>query len=219
MKVLVIVDIHKNPDALRYTLKYIRAYHPDLLIIAGDITTFGPLKFAEAFLKDISKTPTLAVPGNCDPREILSVIGKSSAINLHGRKEVIDGITFVGLGGSNATPFNTPFELGEDEIYGSLDKIMERGAILVLHFPVKGHLDLVGRGEHTGSIGALKIVDKYLPSLVISGHIHETRGTDTNEQGVQFVNPGPVKDGYAAVLNIEKIRGETAFKCNIKLIP
>jgi Icc-related predicted phosphoesterase len=219
MRVLVVVDIHKNPGALQTTLRYIEDYKAELLIIAGDITTFGPLKFAIEFLKEVSKITTLALPGNCDPREILSIMDGSSAINLHGRKEVIGDITFVGLGGSNSTPFNTPFELTEDEIYNSLENLMEPGAILVLHFPVKGHLDLVGRGEHTGSTGALKIVEKFQPSIVISGHIHETRGIETDEHGILYVNPGPMKDGFAAVIDIEKQLDKVGYKCVVQLIP
>ena len=107
MRVLVVVDIHKSNDALDYTNKFIQKYNPDVLIIAGDITTFGPLEFAENFLSNLPDLKTLALPGNCDPQEILSVLDKSKAVNLHGKKETIDGFTFIGLGGSNVTPFNT----------------------------------------------------------------------------------------------------------------
>ncbi len=202
MKVLAVVDVHKNDHALEKTLEYIKLHHPDLLIIAGDITTFGPLEFAREFLENLPELRTVAIPGNCDPRAILQVLDDSRAINLHGRKETIEGITFVGLGGSNITPFNTPFELTEAEIYQELDKIMEPGAVLVLHFPVRGYLDEVPRGEHTGSTSAQKIVEKYRPSLGLSGHIHETRGIKTDENGTIYVNPGPLQNGYAALLEI-----------------
>lgn len=219
MKVLVIVDIHKNENALKNTIEYIDELKPDILIIAGDITTFGPLEFADEFLAGVSKIPTLAIPGNCDPREILTVIDQSNVTNLHGRKQTVDNVTFVGLGGSNTTPFNTPFELSEDEIYSALDEIMEPGVILVLHFPVKGHLDIVPRGVHTGSSSALEIVKKYRPSLVISGHIHETRGIETDENGIQYVNPGPMKDGYAAIIDIDPRRNEEGYDCKVQLLP
>lgn len=203
MKLLAIVDIHKSESALSRTQEFIEKHKPDLLLIGGDITTFTPLAFAREFLASLSDIRTLALPGNCDPPEILSVLDESAAVNLHGRKETIEGITFVGLGGSNATPFNTPFELEENEIFQTLDHIMEPGAILVLHFPVFGHLDEVSRGEHAGSKSALKIVEKYQPSLVITGHIHETRGTKTDDNGIIYVNPGPMKNGYAALVEIE----------------
>ena len=47
MRVLVIVDIHKSDSALNTTIDYIKKHEPDLLLIAGDITTFGPLDFAQ----------------------------------------------------------------------------------------------------------------------------------------------------------------------------
>lgn len=218
LKMLVIVDIHKADSALKITIGYIEKYKPDLLVIAGDITTFGPLGYAEEFLAKLPDIRTLALPGNCDPREILSVIDKSKAINLHGKKENINGITFVGLGGSNATPFNTPFELSEDEIFQSLDPIMEPGAILVLHFPAKDHLDLVPRNVHTGSTSALRIIEKYKPSIVISGHIHETRGTETDENNIIYLNPGPLQKGYAAIVDIIP-SNEKRYECKIQLLP
>jgi putative phosphoesterase len=225
MKVLVIVDIHKSDSGLRTATDYIQEYKPDLLLIAGDITSFKPLEFTEKFIAGLPDIKTLALPGNCDPRDTLRILDESKAINLHDKKEIIDNVTFVGLGGSNITPFNTPFELSEDEIYSALDNNMEPGAILVLHFPVKGYLDEVPRGEHTGSEAALKIVEKYKPSIVISGHIHETRGITTDEYGIQHVNPGPLQNGYAAIIDIEPNHSyehdkqNMRYNCRIQLLP
>ena len=224
MKVLVIVDVHKSENALNITKDFINKHNPDLLLIAGDITTFGPLEFAEDFLANLPDIKILALPGNCDPREILDVLDRSSAVNLHGKKETIDGLTFVGLGGSNDTPFNTPFELTEEEIFQQLDNIMEPEVILVLHFPVQGHLDEVPGGGHTGSTAALKIIKRYQPSIVISGHIHETRGVETDENGITYVNPGPLRDGYAALVDItakaemENNQNNFRYHCEIELL-
>jgi Icc-related predicted phosphoesterase len=225
MKVLVIVDIHKSETGLRTVTEFIQKYKPDLLLIAGDITTFSPLEYVENFITGLPDIKTLALPGNCDPPEIIKVLDESSAVNLHGTKVTIEGITFVGLGGSNRTPFNTPFELTEDEILQTLDNIMEPGAILALHFPVKGHLDEVPRGEHTGSTSALKIVEKYQPSIVISGHIHETRGIKTDDNGIIYVNPGPLQSGYAAIINIQtnpnylETGNNPRYDCKVQLLP
>jgi Icc-related predicted phosphoesterase len=224
MRILTIVDIHKSENALETTKRYIEKYSPDLLLIAGDITTFGPLEFAEQFLNGLPNITTLALPGNCDPKEILQTIHYSPAINLHSRMEKIGGITFVGLGGSNATPFNTPFELDENKIYKILDSIMVHGEVLVLHFPAKGHLDKVPRGNNTGSESAGKIINTYRPALVISGHIHETRGSETDEHGTVYINPGPMKDGYAALVNItigpqQNQQGMGRYKIDVTFLP
>jgi Icc-related predicted phosphoesterase len=148
----------------------------------------------------------------------LDIIDTSPAKNLHGKKEILDGITFVGLGGSNSTPFNTPFELDENEIYKQLDNLMEPGVILILHFPIKGHLDLAGRGVNTGSSAALRIVKKYKPSLVLSGHIHESIGTESDNAGTLYANPGPLKDGKAAIVDISPNSDMSGYDCKITLI-
>jgi Icc-related predicted phosphoesterase len=224
MRALVIVDIHKSKHASSTTMKYIKKYNPELLLIAGDITTFGPMSFATDFFSELPDIKILALPGNCDPREILEIIDNSRAENLHGKKVTIDGVTIVGLGGSNSTPFNTPFELTEDEIFSALDSLMEPGVVLLLHFPAYGHLDEVPRGEHTGSRSALKIVEKYQPALVISGHIHETRGTKVDENGIHYLNPGPMREGYAAIVDIDSVKEDKKkdkanYKCTYKLLP
>jgi len=121
MKVLAISDIHKNKYAIKKTIRLIEEHTPDLLLITGDITTFGPLEFAEEFLESLPDLRTLVLPGNCDPPNILELFDSSRAESLHGRKVTISDVTFVGLGGSNSTPFNTPFELTEEEIFEKLD--------------------------------------------------------------------------------------------------
>ena len=59
MKALVIVDIHKSSSASSTTIKYIKKYNPDLLLIAGDITTFGPLSFATDFFSELPDIKTI----------------------------------------------------------------------------------------------------------------------------------------------------------------
>jgi Icc-related predicted phosphoesterase len=218
MKMLFTVDIHKSPNAREKILQFISKHKPDVLVLGGDITTFGPLEYANGLLNAFTNLPVLALPGNCDPKEILDIIDSSPAKNLHCKNERLDGVTIVGLGGSNSTPFNTPFELEEDEIFTELDSLMEPGAILILHFPVKGHLDLAGRGVHTGSTGALRIVEKYRPSLVLSGHIHEARGVVTDKNGTIYANPGPLKDGYAALVEISERIGSNGYDSKITLL-
>ena len=93
------------------------------------------------------------------------------------------------------------------------------GAVLVLHCPVNGYLDEVPGGVHTGSTGALRIVQKYKPRLVLSGHIHETRGS-VDDDGVVYLNPGALAKGYAALVDIEMQNGDdnSDFKCDIQML-
>ena len=55
------------------------------------------------------------IPGNCDPREILQTLEESDAVSLHGSTMTLGKMTLTGVGGSNETPFGTPYEFSEDE--------------------------------------------------------------------------------------------------------
>ena len=178
----------------------VKRHRPDVFVAAGDITNFGPVTYARDLFAGLP-VPVLAVPGNCDPREILPVLDEMG-VNLHGRKATVAGRSFVGLGGSNPTPFGTPFELSEEEIGRTLDRTMERGAILVSHAPPNGFVDVVRSGEHVGSVAVRRIVEEFRPPLVLCGHIHEGRGVA--ELGpTTIVNPGPAIEGCSALVDLD----------------
>jgi Icc-related predicted phosphoesterase len=200
MRILVIADIHGAKEARKRVNSQIQRYKPNVVIVCGDITQFGPPEWALDFLNGIS-LKTLALPGNLDPIGVIDVIEDSQAIPLHAKKVELGDYIFVGLGGSNPTPFSTPFELSEDEIYGTLKRIMIKGAVLVVHAPAKGHLDKTSQMTNLGSESITKIVSEFSPPLVISAHIHEARGIEM-EGETTYVNPGPASQGYAAVIDL-----------------
>ena len=200
MRILAVADVHGSSEAKKRINSQIMEYTPNIVVVCGDITQFGPPEWARDFLDGIS-LKTLAISGNCDPRGVLEAIEDSQAILLHGKKVEISGYTFVGLGGSNATPFNTPFELTEDEIYSALNDLMVERAVLMVHAPSKGHLDKTAISDDLGSQAIADIVSKFSPRLVISAHIHEARGVE-REGKTTYVNPGPASRGYAAVIDL-----------------
>lgn len=200
MRILAIADVHGSKEVRKRIDSWIKEYIPNAVIVCGDITQFGPPVWAQNFLNSIP-LKTLAVPGNCDPRGVIAAIEDSQAIPLHAKRVELEDYTFVGLGGSNTTPFATPFELSEAEIYDSLNEIMVEKAVLVVHAPPRGHLDRTATRKDLGSESIAKIVLKFSPILVVSAHIHEARGVE-REGGTTFVNPGPVSNGYAAVIDL-----------------
>jgi len=200
MKILVASDIHGSSSAIEKIIGQVEEHRVDALIVSGDITNFGPISFAIDFFKRI-KVRTLAIPGNCDPLAIVTTL-KELGINLHEEKVKMGNHLFIGWGGSNPTPFNTPFENSEDKIFSSLDNIMEEGAILVSHSPPRGHVDWIPGFGHAGSDAVKKIVDKYKPRLVICGHIHEGRGFEKGE--VSYLNPGPARRGCTSLVDFNK---------------
>ena len=141
MRIAGITDLHGNYQGINE----IFIYKPDVLIISGDITHFGRnLKVIDylKFLKENSNIKILAIPGNCDSEEVINKIN-DIGINLDGRIINIGGIYFIGLGGSNITPFNTPNEYTEEEIYlkfkNTIKKVKKENLInkfvLISHAP------------------------------------------------------------------------------------
>ncbi len=199
MRVLLAADLHGSMHGVKVIHETIDKTSPDLFIVCGDLTDFGPVSFAREFLQDIH-VKTFAVPGNCDPPEIVRDL-EELGVNLHGKKAGFGGSTFVGLGGSNPTPFNTDFELPEEEIARILGPIMEPGVILVSHPPPFGFCDAVRGGQHAGSKAVREAVDRFQPRLVMTGHIHEARGISRGPTTV--VNPGFAAKGELAIVNLD----------------
>jgi Icc-related predicted phosphoesterase len=175
---------------------------PELVIIAGDITQFGPCEDALELLARID-VPCFAVPGNCDPRELTGSLEESDAVSLHGSTISLGKITLTGIGGSNRTPFGTPFELSEEEIAALLAGATERMEknvhnILVCHAPPHGTLDRAG-GNRVGSTALRKEMKQF--DLVCCAHIHEAKGVEEVD-GVVVVNPGPASEGNCALITL-----------------
>jgi len=169
------------------------------VVVLGDITHFGPPYFAEDFIKALG-AKCYAVPGNCDPPGTLEFIERN-AISLHARKVKVGDRTWGGLGGSNPTIFDTPFEMPEEEIDRLLAPVMEPGMVLVLHCPPYGTFDTTFSHKHVGSTAVRDLVERFKPSVVLSGHIHEDRGVEQKD-GIWYMNPGAAKDHYAGMMEL-----------------
>ncbi|EKF86071.1 metallophosphoesterase [Methanobacterium formicicum] len=206
MKIIAITDLHGN---IKPIITYLKDNKVDLIIIAGDITNFGPPKLGEDLLNEISSfgVPVLAIPGNCDPESIHVNIDQSQAINIHARNMVIKNIGICGFGGSNPTPFDTPLEFEEIQIYDEAKKAIngienEEITLFITHAPPYGtKADLLPSGAHVGSKSLRKVIEEMQPTLNICGHIHEARGTDKIGK-TTIVNPGELSHGYACLIQI-----------------
>jgi hypothetical protein len=200
MKFLVITDLHQHHSALGWINEEIEQYDVDFVLHLGDVTDLGTDKDAVDLLSKI-KAKVYVIPGNCDPTTMPQAI-KDVAVDMHGKKINIDGYDIVGLGGGNISPFQTPFELEDEDIYDALKANATEGMILMTHAPSYGVLDEIPSGIHVGCPAIKNIIDEYHPILALSGHIHEAIGCKVID-GTTFVNPGPAKDGYSAVITIE----------------
>lgn len=200
MKILTLSDLHGDYSHVEAILD--RAGDIDAVLLAGDITNFGPDEKALELLK-MFKQPVLAVPGNCDNPSLLSVLDKN-AICLHNSVHTMQGLTFVGLGGSNPTPFNTPFELSEKKIGEYVGMLLSKlnglngKTVLLSHAPPFNTTDRVQRGN-IGSEALARFLGRI--DLIVCGHIHEARGT-VCVKGTCVVNPGAASKGLGAVITI-----------------
>jgi Icc-related predicted phosphoesterase len=203
MRSIVISDIHAKMSTAELVNKAADKHDADSILILGDVSNFGPVGVAVEYISSLNRK-AYAIPGNCDPRNFPQAVSKF-AVDMHGRTVTVDGIKIAGLGGSNPTIFDTPFEISEEEIMSSLDAICDNVTILMVHAPAFGHLDMIPSGMMVGSESTRAIVEKYRPLVVLSGHIHEARGIKEHD-GTLFLNPGAAKEGYAALLTVENGR-------------
>lgn len=209
MKVLLLTDIHGKVEKLREILE--QADY-DVVLCAGDLSDANEFDDYESNLEEVLETfdqkgkMVKAVPGNMDPEE--ECVGKliSHRMNLHKNISSFDRFDAVGFGGGK-TPFGTPFEPEGEEIRQVVEMLYDRMSsekrVAVIHQPpAETELDLVD-GDHVGSQEVRKLIEEKDFQLLLTGHIHESRGTD-EINGTKLVNPGPVLDGYYGLASIEE---------------
>jgi uncharacterized protein len=181
----------------------------DLVILSGDLTNFGGVEDTRKVLSDVRRSCTkiLALSGNLDRREVIPFLA-SEGIDLHGKGRVIDGVAIFGCGGSNLTPFKTPTEFTEDEIYAALrdgyQQVRDlRPLVMVCHTPpFETKCDRILSGKAVGSTAARRFIEEVQPDICISGHIHESAAEDAIG-ATKIFNAGPFKGGGYIVAHIE----------------
>jgi Icc-related predicted phosphoesterase len=174
MKILAVADIHGSQYRLNLVLKNVTTYTPDLVVLCGDITQFGPGDLATNFLNQIP-VETLAVPGNIDTFDVDQGINASNATNLHMKRIVIQGIVFVGIGREIPSAL-ADLAIDNGTVKKSLKKILDTTSVLVTHVPPFKLQDKMFIGSHGGSKQLRHLIDTYKPRLVLCGHIHEDSG-------------------------------------------
>jgi Icc-related predicted phosphoesterase len=168
------------------------------------------MEFAEERLAG-SDAHAYVIPGNDDPWSIDEVLADHSrVIACDERIEMIGPHELVSFGYSNRTPWQTPRELDEDEIYERLKRLSDQlenpeRAIFNVHVPpwessldtafeVDEELRYVTKGGRpheipTGSKAVRQILEEAQPLLSLHGHIHESKGVTRIGRTVA-INPG-----------------------------
>lgn len=206
MKIIAIVDIHGNNHPVEKIRDELESV--DLVLIGGDLTHFGDGGQACELIESIrvSNDNILAVSGNCDKKSVDEYL-QEEKINLHGRVKKIDGINFIGAGGSLPCPSPTPNIYTEEEYQDILSDSYEKAkksapTVMLSHQPPFGtSIDLLTNGDHVGSHTVRDFIAQIKPLVCISGHIHEAAGIDEID-GTKLINPGPLGTGSYAYLEV-----------------
>jgi len=205
MKIISFGDVHmatRNLGRMAGVLS-----DTDLIIVSGDLTNFGGAGDARKVIDDVRRAcpSVLALPGNLDKRDVIPFL-ESEGVALHGKGLVRDGVAIFGCGGSNITPFNTPTELTEDEIYETLMRGYQtvkdhRPLLMICHPPpFDTKCDRIMSGKPVGSTAARRFIEEIKPDVCISGHVHESAGVD-HIGPTTVLNAGPFKGGGYIVVN------------------
>jgi hypothetical protein len=214
MRIIAVSDIHGAHARVEAVLQ--REAPCDLLVIAGDITTRGTAGEVESAISTLRGygQPIVAVAGNMDPPSIDRVL-EHLGVGIDGRGVLIGEAGLFGVSASPFTPFSTPYEIPEEEILRRAEKGWEmvasaRWKIFVPHAPPHGtRLDKTFSGAHVGSTAVREFIIAHRPDVVISGHIHEARGTDAMG-ATRIVNCGQAGKGEYAVVTLgENVLVET----------
>lgn len=210
MRIIAGTDFHGSKPAFEALVREADRHCVDAIIVCGDVTNFGTFEQAKSLLSLLAGTgiPVFFVPGNCDPPSIID-LNFNGLRCIHGVNVLFKDFILMGVGGSPVTPFNTFFEMSEDEILEVLRRCLSgiesfHEILIVSHAPPKNtRLDRTFLGLHVGSESLRRFIEEHKPLLTVCGHIHEARGKDLIGRTI-IVNPGPARHGNYALLNVEK---------------
>jgi Icc-related predicted phosphoesterase len=170
------------------------------------------LELATERLAD-SNVPMYLIPGNDDEFVIDEILDQPGhlPVNADGKVLEIPGdLELLASGWSNHTPWQTPREESEDELYARLDALAQqvrdpRRAVFMIHVPPHDSgLDTapildenlrptVSAGDvlrgPVGSTAVRRVIEEYQPVLAIHGHIHESGG-ERKIGDTLCINPG-----------------------------
>jgi Icc-related predicted phosphoesterase len=174
MRILAAADFHGSQYRLNLVLKNIAAMKPDLVVICGDLTQFGPGQVAANLLNQLP-VETLAVHGNIDSSDVPEAIDGSTATNIHLKRVISHGVSFIGIGGDLPSSL-ADLGISDGSSEQPLKTILTQASVLVTHVPPYKLQDRIFLGTHGGSKALRALVDTASPRLVLCGHIHEDPG-------------------------------------------
>lgn len=155
------------------------------------------IKLADERMRDYG-IDCFVMAGNDDPWSCDAVLQSASYVQACDGKVVdVGGHEMISSSYANPTPWNSPRELAEDDLYKTIKELAERleqpkTSIFNLHVPpyasgldtaneINPDLTVVYKGGQpnpipVGSKAVRQLIEEYQPMLALHGHIHESRG-------------------------------------------
>lgn len=203
LRIYAVADIHGHEDRLSRIRSVITAERPDVLVAAGDITSYTGADRIIALLNEMP-VPVLAVRGNTDFARMEGLFARYANISpLNLTRVAVNGVPFAGLSGTIPVPFRSRISIVEKRKLAALAQLVTPGTVVVVHTPPRGVLDEAFGRFHAGSKGLAKMVQDARPLAVICGHIHERPGVGRlGESFVVNCNMGGGRGG--ALIDVEE---------------
>ena len=169
------------------------------------------MALAEVRLGD-SGAKCFVMPGNDDPSGVDLAIEEAPGVQACDER-IVDlgsGYAMISLGYSNITPFDSPRELTEDELYRRVERMAEQvedlpHCVFNLHVPpYASDLDMAPELDENlqvvlaagqpkmapcGSTAVRELIERFQPVVSLHGHVHESRGA-TRIGRTLAINPG-----------------------------
>ncbi|MEA2059116.1 MAG: metallophosphoesterase family protein [Thermodesulfobacteriota bacterium] len=209
MLIYAVADIHGKDEKIDRIKACIHHYTPDVLVIAGDITSF---RGADRIFDRFSKTdlPILYIRGNTDLKKLDRAADHYANIqNLDKKQICFQELCFTGISGTIPLPFYSMICLNEKRELEKLKKLVTKDTIVVAHPPCRGVLDKVGKKCHAGSLNLKHFITQNCPALLLCGHIHEQSGVERIHQTL-VVNCAMTKTHSGALVRYEKDKSPRA---------
>lgn len=198
MKLLCCADLHNSFDLTHFeTQTYDK--EPDIIVTLGDISV-QDLRIIKRTADNLC-IPAIGVCGNHDEPFVLQSVDID---DLHGKVKTIDGVSFVGIGGSLRYKRSNYMFLTQQQ---SIDiaKKLPKADVLITHdkaytgwfVDTKAQF---AKDPHAGLVGITKYIRKNKPKYHLYGHLHqrmteEKYGTTSMcIYGIQLVDIGGKDD-------------------------
>ena len=208
MLIYAVADLHGKDQRFAKIERQLTALHPDVLVIAGDLTNYVNPTPVLARLNALP-VPVLAVRGNTDLKRVEGLLQTYPNLHpLHLSATTIQKVSIVGLSGTVPIPFRSRIQFREKDLFEQAAGLVTAQTVLVAHPPPYGFLDEVAGKIHAGSRSLYNLVVVCQPAVLLCGHIHERPGI-TSIGNTVVVNCNLTRGSSGALIEIDPDRSPT----------